>query len=261
MHNPSSPAGPPEAAHPEISPDLAPDSNADRLAPAQRGLSHLVLEKLKLEPGNIVLEVGRSPGQYLAQMSNIVGMMGSAKGVDLDPEAVSKASTGGPKIELAPAGKLSDATATVDALACDYSLYYVENLQAILDEFGRVCKKGARLVITGPSKDTNRELYEFHRKATKAEPGQSDKELLGFVQGPVAASLAHAGFGRTAIDEFADPMTFADKDAFLDFWQSTELYAHTGHAIRQLGEEILAGKTPPFIITKRISVLSAVKAR
>ncbi|HYE78723.1 MAG TPA: methyltransferase domain-containing protein [bacterium] len=226
-----------------------------------KDLVYVLLEKLDLKPGDVILDVGCGTGQHLVKFAEVVGPTGHAYGVDFNPDAVAKAKALGLDVEVASAEKLPQATNSVDALTCNYAIYYVENLQAALDEFGRVCKEGARLVITGPSKDTNQELYEFHKKATGAEPSDADKMALGYVQGPVAAGLAKAGFGRTAIEEFTNPIEFPDADSFLDYWVATSLFARTGHATRQMGAEILAGKDPPFLITKRTTVLSAVKAR
>lgn len=269
MQNPSSPSESSSIDRGAVAKDLYIARGADDASTrcdmnaklGARDLVTVILEKLQLEPGDVVLDVGCGTGQHLEEFAKIVGPTGQAKGVDFNPDAVAKAKARGLNVEVASAEVLPDATASVDALSCNYAIYYVENLQAALDEFGRVCKEHARLVITGPSRDTNHELYDFHKKATGAQPSDADTMALGFVEGAVAAGLAKAGFGRTAIDEFTNPITFPDAESFLDYWQATSLYARTGNASREQGAQILAGQAPPFVITKRTSVLSAIKAR
>jgi SAM-dependent methyltransferase len=217
-----------------------------------------LLRKLSLSEGQSLVDVGCGTGQHLARFAEEVGSRGRVLGIDLSSDAIARVWARGQVGIVGSASKLPLPDAILDALTCNYAIYYFEDIPGVLAEWSRVLRPGGRVVISGPASESNRELYDFHSAATGSSPTDADRMALGFVQDVVTPLMSPAGFEGVELEKFENRVTFPDLGTFLDYWSATSLFAMTPGATRQAGETWLRNSgREEFLVTKRVSVLSA----
>jgi ubiquinone/menaquinone biosynthesis C-methylase UbiE len=128
-----------------------------------------LLDRLKVSPGDKVLDVGCGPGNLSLHLKNLVGPSGSVTGFDPSQQRIALAekslqttsSSNGQntKIEgvtfyVGIAEDLSrHADVTFDIVFVNSTLHWVADQALAIREFGRVLKKGGKLGISGGSGD------------------------------------------------------------------------------------------------------------
>lgn len=222
-------------------------------------LGAAILETLRLIPGESLVDVGCGSGTLLQRFSERVAPDGEARGFDISSEAIESARLLGVRADVADAVNLPIDDSQLDALTCIFAIYYHDDLAAVLAEFARVVKVGGRLVVAGPALDTNRELYEFHKRATGANPSDADKIALGFVAERVRDGLARAGFEELDTATHTNRVVFPAPSDFLDYWKATSLFARTPGASLEEGRRVLRERSGAVTLTKRVTLLSAVR--
>jgi ubiquinone/menaquinone biosynthesis C-methylase UbiE len=220
-------------------------------------LLEAVLAVLKLAPGDVVIDVGCGSGQHLVRFTESIQPGGEARGFDISPAAVEATRQRGVSADVADAATLPLPATYADALACTFAIYYHPRLDEVIREWSRVLKAGARLAVSGPAADTNRELYAFHREVTGQDPSDADRMALGYVEGAVCRALAEAPFEEIQLQVYTNLIRFPDAPSFLAYWKSTSLFARTPGASHEAGEEFLTRRPGPFTITKRVALVSA----
>ena len=122
---------------------LTPDIVAQRAA---------VLERLRLMPGERVLDIGSGPGLLVASMAQQVGVAGEVQGVDVSETMVGLARTrclafGQVGFGVADATALPFGDARFDVVVCTQVLEYVPEVERALAEIRRVLRPGGRTLI------------------------------------------------------------------------------------------------------------------
>jgi len=225
----------------------------------RRDLGAEIVRRLLPAAGEVIVDVGCGTGQHLREIAAVLGNAHSLIGIDFSADAIRAVRRSGLPGILASGDRLPLRSASVDALICNYAIYYLSDLGSALSEWARVLRTNGRLLITGPAGDTNAELYAFHERATRQRPSDADRMALGFVEGPVAASLARFGFRKTALIPFENQIVFTTEESFLDYWTATSLYVRTPGATRQQGRKVFERDEAqvPTVITKRTTILEA----
>ncbi len=220
-------------------------------------LAQAMIAALELGPGRRVVDVGCGSGQHLLAFAAVAGSR--VFGFDFSIQAAGNSHRRGARAGAADAAALPLADGSVDALSCSFAIYYHPRLPDVLDEFARVLAPGGRVAISGPALGTNQELYDFHLRATGADPSDADLMALGYVEGPVAEGLAALG-GFTAIETavHTNHIGFPDGAAFLDYWKATSLFARTPGASVEKGRAML-DPTAEFLLTKRVALVAATR--
>ena len=122
---------------------LTPDIVAQRAA---------VLDRLRLQPGERVLDIGSGPGLLAASMAEQVGARGEVQGIDVSDTMVGLAAGrctafGWAGFQVADATDLPFADDSFDVVACTQVLEYVLAVEAAIAEIRRVLRPGGRALI------------------------------------------------------------------------------------------------------------------
>jgi ubiquinone/menaquinone biosynthesis C-methylase UbiE len=222
-------------------------------------LSQAVADVLCLRPGHTLVDVGCGSGHHLAALARSLGERGRAKGFDISKEAIASARELGLEAEVADAARLPVESETVDALTCMFAIYYHPDLPAVVAEFRRVLRTYGRVLVAGPARVTNQELYDFHFRATGAHPSDADQIALGYVETDVYRALETAGFEDIKCTLHTNRIEFPSSSEFLAYWRATSLFARTPNARFEDGVALLAGRASPISLTKRVALLTAVR--
>lgn len=136
----------------------------------QRGASDFLLQKLIIDPGMRVLDVGCGPGDITSHIAELVGEKGSVVGIDPSKERISLAN----KRERArenlsfQVGSAEDLSRfeneSFDIVFVNSTLHWVQDQPMAIKEFARVLKPRGQIGISGGSGD-----YYTHQERIKAE--------------------------------------------------------------------------------------------
>ena len=113
---------------------------------------HQTLERLALQPGEKVFDIGCGVGFLAHELALKVGESGKVVGIDQNPEMIRHAQLrceGLPQIEFneGDASQLPAEDQAFDAVSCTQVLLYVKDVSKVLTEMRRILKPGGRLVI------------------------------------------------------------------------------------------------------------------
>jgi arsenite methyltransferase len=134
----------------------------------QHGTGMFLLQRLGIDPGMRVLDVGCGPGNLTAHIAGIVGERGSVVGVDPSAERIAIAlQMKKPNLSFHE-GKAEDLSRfpadSFDVVFVNSTLHWVQDQPAAIHEFARVLKPRGRVGISGGSGD-----YVTAQERIKAE--------------------------------------------------------------------------------------------
>lgn len=174
-----------------------------------------ILESLRLNPGDHVLDIGSGPGHQAVELSNAVGSNGSVEGIDPADSALEIARRRCSELEnvsfrIGEATSLPFDDAVFDAVMSSQVFEYLDDVPAALDEVHRVLKPGGRVLIH----DTDWGTAIWNTKESTAS-----KRIMEMWDGHLAdpylprtmgAKLALAGFKRIEPDAIVQLETHYD---------------------------------------------------
>lgn len=227
----------------------------------QLDLGAELVRRTGLLPGQTIADIGCGSGQHLEIYARVVGPSGLSLGFDFSVAAIRAACSKGLTAVVASGEAIPLRDASLDALTCNYAIYYMPDLQRLLREWARLLRPHGRMVITGPAADSNAELYRFHLEAASKQPSDADRIALGFVDQIVASRLSTAALRLEDVTVLSNPVTFPP-GRFLEYWRATSLFLRTVPPasvddVMARGSDLLQRLPHGFTVTKRVAVVTA----
>jgi ubiquinone/menaquinone biosynthesis C-methylase UbiE len=189
------------------------------VGPLFRPWAELIVERLRLGPGDHVLDVACGTGIAARLAKARVGPGGRVVGVDVNPQMLAVARTLGPEIDWREgnAGALPvGAGEPFDVVVCQQGLQFFPDKPLAAREMRRVLVSGGRLAIaTWRPLEEMSFLEALHRVAERhvgpvadARHGFGDDRAL-------SALLVDAGFEDVRVEVASLPIRFADGAVFV----------------------------------------------
>lgn len=200
-------------------------------------LATWIFERVRVRPGDQVLELCCGTGGQTLALLDRVGAAGRVVALDISRKALdtlrSKAGAGNQeKLALVESSldRLSASLSlaqwqpgTFDLVFCAYGLYYSADAQRTLDEARAWLKPDGRIVVVGPFGPNNQSLFDLVRAsgAAIAEPVtfSSERFMLQTVL-PWAAR----NFAATSVHTMVNPVHWTTAEHVLNYWQNTTFY-------------------------------------
>jgi len=190
-----------------------------------RDIDAWMLNLIKLQPGNVILDVGCGSGKqcfsyfdYLKGNATIVGGDVSKELLDQANELNRQRKTNIDFQFLDFNKSFNFQSNHFDFVSCCFAIYYAEVFPFTISEMFRVTKPGGRLFTTGPMPQNKQLFYDIIREATQKEiplmPGSSrySTELLSTVK-----SL----YSKVDLHIFENPLNFESVEPFIAYTRAS----------------------------------------
>ncbi len=190
-----------------------------------RDIDSWMLDLIKLQPGNVILDVGCGSGKQCFSYFDYLHGNASITGGDVSQDLLDQAIAENKKREanlkfgfLDFNKPFSFSNDSFDFVSCCFAIYYAENFPFTIGEIHRVTKTGGRLFTTGPMPHNKQLFYDIIREATQKEippmPGSSrySTELLSTIK-----SL----YSHVELHIFENPLHFDSVEPFLAYTRAS----------------------------------------
>jgi SAM-dependent methyltransferase len=182
-----------------------------------------LVDVVRIEPGQRVLDVATGRGAVLFPAIDRVGTTGDAVGVDLADGMVQAANEAaerrgwGQRVRAMDAEQLEFPDAAFDRVLCGFGVMFFPHLDQALSEFRRVLKPGGRLGVStwrvGLPEDLRSVLGELGLLVES-----NDRRPPGWIAEPNDLERALVDAGFTDVQVMADSLTsvYTDVDEYLN---------------------------------------------
>jgi ubiquinone/menaquinone biosynthesis C-methylase UbiE len=190
-----------------------------------RDIDQWMLDLLKLQKGNKILDVGCGSGKQCFSFHNYLDGEAEIHGGDVNPELLAQAQASNAKMgsplhlgELNFNQSFPFEDNAFDLVSCCFAIYYAENIPFTIAEMHRVLRPGGRLFTTGPMPTNKQLFYDIIREATGKPippmPGSSrySTEIYGSIQKLFSPVETHI---------FENPLTFETVEPFLAYTRAS----------------------------------------
>ena len=187
---------------------------------ADYDLEEWILERIELEPGQVVLDLGCGAGKQVRRFADVVGDGGRVVGADIFTKveglkvAAERYIGSRHNVELLDHDASQPFTlegGTFDVVTSCYSIYYFEDLEAVLAEARRLLRVGGRFFAVGPAWDNSKEFYDLHVEISgKPIPGSFFAHLMRINDQLVP--LAYRMFPHVRVSPFVNRVYFRGSD-------------------------------------------------
>ena len=229
---------------------------AENAASQEIDLATWIFERMRVQPGDQVLELCCGTGGQTIPLIERVGSSGQVVALDISPKALSalRSKVGAAnqeRFKLVECGldnfssSLRDAQfqpGSFDLVFCAYGLYYSADVQGTLDQARSWLKPEGRIVVVGPFGPNNQPLFELVRASgiqlAETVTYSSERFMLQTV-----LPWGVRNFASTAVYTMVNPVRWATPERVLNYWQNTTFYdAEKRPAFEQLLEAHFAGQ-------------------
>jgi len=209
---------------------------AENTSSQQIDLATWIFDRVRVRPGDQVLELCCGTGGQTLPLLDRVGDSGHVVALDVSAAALetlaSKAKAVDKRLTCVE-GRLEDFSSSLrqagvqrngfDLIFCAYGLYYSPDAQrTLLDARSRLKPEG-RIVVVGPFGPNNKPLFDLLRASgvTIAEPVVFSSELFML---QTVLPWAAQNFTSTSVHTMVNPVRWTTPERVLNYWQNTTFY-------------------------------------
>lgn len=219
-------------------------------------------------PRRAILDLGCGNGNHLGIYLGAVAPGGLVAGLDREARLIAEARAAYPAADHLDlrVGSMDDrlpwADGTFDLCFSNFAIYNAANPRATLTELRRVLAPGGQLVLIGPTRNNARELYVYNERLTGRaideitliRTDRIRQEIL-----PIVNELFPA-VEQEVLNSF---LTFPDREEFLRYFCSTQLYEGTAEKRGLTRPELEAAQPQErdIILSKEMLALVATQQR
>jgi arsenite methyltransferase len=236
----------------------------------------ILVEKLGIQSGDRVLDVGSGTGLLAEHVAAIVGPTGSVVAIDPLPlriEIANKRAAPNLVFRVGDAYDLGGyGDATFDAVYLNAVLHWLPEKSGPLRQFHRLLDAGGRLGITTGSKEHLSPLQVIRQKVLAREPYARFPESRAGIAARTSVDelrdlLVQAGFEVRSIELAPKVMVHASADAAIDFSQASSFGNFLGHlpealrrtAREEIRKEVEALRTPEGIRFENVRIFAVAE--
>ena len=242
-----------------------------------RDIDKWMLDLIKLQPGNIILDVGCGSGKQCFSYYDYLHGKAEITGGDVNAELLAQAKAENQKrnssiefIDLDFNKKFPLENSKFDFASCCFAIYYALDIPFTIGEMHRVLKPGGRLFTTGPMPQNKQLFYDIIKEATRKPippmPGSSrySTEFLTTIK---------SKFKKVNLHIFENPLTFNSTEPFIaytraslaedrklwkDLFEGKDRFENVMNQITKVAEDRIR-KDGKLVITKVVGGILAVK--
>jgi ubiquinone/menaquinone biosynthesis C-methylase UbiE len=189
------------------------------VAPLFRPFVDDLLERVRLAPGDRLLDLACGTGVVARAARERLGAAVTIVGVDASPQMLAVASSVAPGIEWRQgnAGALPvDDSERFDVIVCQQGLQFFPDKPAAAREMRRVIARGGRLAVSAwrPLEEIPM-ILALHRVAERHLGAVTDRRHAYGDAGTIRQLFAGAGFGNVSVDTVSRTLRFDEAGVFL----------------------------------------------
>jgi ubiquinone/menaquinone biosynthesis C-methylase UbiE len=182
-----------------------------------------IFEQVEPRPGMRVLDLGCGRGKQVFALSGSVLPGGTIVGLDISEDAVSEVNRRAEQKNLghvsAVRGALDDCVARFrgarfDLVLSTYALYYATDMASLLADLRELVRPGGMLFVSGPGKDTNREMVDLVNRLAYVDVA---KPIEDFVEASVVGDVGKR-YSRHDVVRLSNSIAFGSADDVMRWW-------------------------------------------
>ena len=221
---------------------------------------------VKRKPRRAILDLGCGNGNHVGIYLAGVGPGGMVAGLDREARLIDEARGKFPEAKNLDlrVGSMDDplpfADETFDLCFSNFAIYNAADPRRTIQELERVLVKGGELVLIGPTRNNARELYVYNERLTGRaideitliRTDRIRQEILPIVEDTFPA------VEQEVLNSF---LTFPDREEFLLYFRSTQLFEETAEKRGVTMEQMRAAQSQDrdIILSKEMLALIAKK--
>lgn len=209
----------------------------ENAAAQQIDLATWIFERVRVRPGNDVLELCCGTGGQTLTLLDRVGETGSVVALDISKTALetlrSKAGPEKSRSLIRLESRLEDFPSSLeqpevranqfDLIFCAYGLYYSSDSARTLQQAKAHLKTGGRIVIVGPFGPNNNQLFDLVR-ASGVELSQAIIDSSETFMLQTVLSWGARNFQLMSVHTMVNPVRWNTPERVLNYWKNTTFY-------------------------------------
>ena len=246
---------------------------AENRASQEIDLATWIFERVRVNPGDRVLELCCGTGGQTLSLLELAGDGGQVVALDVSRAAlstlISKAAASKGRLTTVEANQDAFSKAlrnaglpvgSFDVVFCAYGLYYASDARDVLQQARSWLKPDGRIAVIGPFGPNNKPLFDLLDAG-----GVQLAEPVTFSSGRFMTQLvlpwAAENFEALAVHTLVNPVRWNSPERVLNYWQNTTFYdAERRAAIEQLLHSHFAD-CPTFVNQKWVMLVEMSRGR